>query len=138
MSNGHPSTKPPAKSGGAGRSEPLAGRAGDRFAGLRVAITGGTSGLGLALVRELLRLNARIAFVARRREGVERVMRECPSAHGIVGDVSVAQDSHAIALQILGAFGLLLLQSPLTYLAVYPPSITSSVPVTNFDASEAR
>ena len=45
------------------------------FAGLRVAITGGTSGLGLALVRELLNRWAQVAFVARRREGVERVVR---------------------------------------------------------------
>jgi len=44
------------------------------FAGLRVAITGGTSGLGLALVRELLKRGAQVAFVARRREGVNRVV----------------------------------------------------------------
>src|SRR5262245_25057892 len=35
------------------------------FAGLRVAVTGGTSGLGLALVRELVDRGARVAFVAR-------------------------------------------------------------------------
>ena len=39
----------------------------DPLAGLRVAITGGTSGLGLALVRELLGRGARVAFVARTR-----------------------------------------------------------------------
>ena len=33
------------------------------FHGLRVAITGGTSGLGLALVRELVNRGARVAFV---------------------------------------------------------------------------
>ena len=37
------------------------------FAGLRVAVTGGTSGLGLALVRELHARGARAAFVARTR-----------------------------------------------------------------------
>ena len=37
------------------------------LSGLRVAITGGTSGLGLALVRELLSRGARVAFVARTR-----------------------------------------------------------------------
>ena len=41
--------------------------------GLRVAITGGTSGLGLALVREFRRRGARVAFVARTRERVEQV-----------------------------------------------------------------
>jgi hypothetical protein len=43
----------------------------DPFANLRVAITGGTSGLGLALVRELLGRGAQVAFVARGRERVQ-------------------------------------------------------------------
>src|SRR5436309_13248172 len=74
-------------------------------AGLRVAITGGTSGLGLALVRRLLDGGADVAFVARRREGVERVRHERPQAHGIVGDVSRKEDIHPIAIQVLGALG---------------------------------
>jgi NAD(P)-dependent dehydrogenase (short-subunit alcohol dehydrogenase family) len=73
--------------------------------GLRVAITGGTSGLGLALVRELLDRGAHVAFVARNREGVERVARERPDAHGIVGDVSQKEDIYPIAIQVLGALG---------------------------------
>jgi NAD(P)-dependent dehydrogenase (short-subunit alcohol dehydrogenase family) len=77
----------------------------DEFCGLRVAITGGTSGLGLALVRELLIRGAQVAFVARRRDGVERVVREHPSAHGLVGDVSKKDDIHPIAIQILGVLG---------------------------------
>jgi len=73
--------------------------------GLRIAITGGTSGLGLALVRELLDRGARVAFVARNREGVERVARERPDAQGIVGDVSQKEDIYPIAIQLLGALG---------------------------------
>ena len=73
--------------------------------GLRIAITGGTSGLGLALVRELLDRGARVAFVARNREGVERVARERSDAHGIVGDVSRKEDIYPIAIQLLGALG---------------------------------
>src|SRR5256886_3995203 len=73
--------------------------------GLRVAVTGGTSGLGLALVRELLARGARVAFVARGRERVERVARERAGAHGIVGDVSAKDDIHPIAVQILGELG---------------------------------
>ena len=73
------------------------------FSGLRVAITGGTSGLGLALVHELLDRGAGVAFIARRREGVVRVMREHAGAHGIVGDVSKKDDIHPIAIQILAA-----------------------------------
>jgi len=75
------------------------------FAGIRVAVTGGTSGLGLALVRELLGRGAQVAFVARGRDGVERVAREHRAAHGIVGDVSKKHDIHPIAIQIVGALG---------------------------------
>ena len=72
---------------------------------LRVAITGGTSGLGLALVRELEARGAVVAFIARNREGVERVAHERPTAAGIVGDVSRKEDIHPIAIQVLGALG---------------------------------
>ena len=75
------------------------------FTCLRVAVTGGTSGLGLALVRELTDRYAQVAFVARRRAGVERVMREIEGAHGIVGDISKKEDIHPTAIQILGALG---------------------------------
>src|SRR6185295_4369362 len=77
----------------------------DPFSGLRVAITGGTSGLGLALVRELLSRGARVAFVARTRERVERVGRENPAAHGIVGDVSAKNDIYPMTIQITGELG---------------------------------
>jgi NAD(P)-dependent dehydrogenase (short-subunit alcohol dehydrogenase family) len=70
---------------------------------LRIAITGGTSGLGRGLVHELLDRGARVAFVARHRHDVERTMLDFPAAHGIVGDVSRKEDVHPIAIQILGA-----------------------------------
>jgi len=75
------------------------------FTGLRVAVTGGTSGLGLALVRELLGRGARVAFVARSRDRVERIAREHRGAHGIVGDVSLKEDIHPIAIQVIGELG---------------------------------
>src|ERR1700674_5001149 len=75
------------------------------LAGVRVAVTGGTSGLGLALVRELLDRGARVAFVARGRDRVDRVAREHPGAHGVVGDVSIQEDIHPIAIQIVGELG---------------------------------
>jgi NAD(P)-dependent dehydrogenase (short-subunit alcohol dehydrogenase family) len=73
--------------------------------GLRIAITGGTSGLGLALVGELLARGARVAFVARTRERIEGVARTHAGAHGIAGDVSRKEDIHPIALQITGTLG---------------------------------
>jgi NAD(P)-dependent dehydrogenase (short-subunit alcohol dehydrogenase family) len=75
------------------------------FDGLRVAVTGGTAGLGLALVRHLLDRGAHVAFVARRRDDVARVAAQHHRAHGIVGDVSRKEDIYPIALQIVGALG---------------------------------
>ena len=77
----------------------------DPVAGLRVAITGGTSGLGLALVRELVSRGAGVAFVARTRERVEQVARENSGAHGIVADVSKKEDIYPMAIQITGELG---------------------------------
>ena len=73
--------------------------------GVRVAITGGTSGLGLAMVGELMRRGARVAFVARTRERVDGVTRSHPGAFGIVGDVAAKGDIYPIALQVLGNLG---------------------------------
>jgi NAD(P)-dependent dehydrogenase (short-subunit alcohol dehydrogenase family) len=70
----------------------------------RVLITGGTSGLGFALVRELTSRGARVAFVARTAERVAAVARE-HDAHGIVGDVAQKNDIHRIALQATGLLG---------------------------------
>ena len=72
---------------------------------LRVAITGGTSGLGLALVREFLRRGAHVAFVARTRDRVEATASAHPGAYGIVGDVARKEDIYPMALQIIGNLG---------------------------------
>jgi NAD(P)-dependent dehydrogenase (short-subunit alcohol dehydrogenase family) len=74
------------------------------FAKLRVAVTGGTSGLGLALVRELLGRGARVAFVARGRERIEQVARQT-GAHGMIGDVSKKDEIYPLAMQIVGRLG---------------------------------
>jgi NAD(P)-dependent dehydrogenase (short-subunit alcohol dehydrogenase family) len=75
-----------------------------RFSGLRAAVTGGTSGLGLALLRALRAGGAEVAFVAREPERVRRVALET-GAHGIVGDVADKHGIHRIALQISGRLG---------------------------------
>ncbi len=77
----------------------------ERLDGVRIAITGGTSGLGLALVDELTRRGARVAFVARTRERVDEVARGHPLAYGIVGDVAKKDDIYPIALQITAGLG---------------------------------
>ena len=72
---------------------------------LRVAITGGTSGLGLALVEAFAARGDAVAFVARHADAVAKVARRVESSHGIVGDVSRKEDAHAIALQLGAALG---------------------------------
>ena len=72
--------------------------------GLRIAVTGGTSGLGLALVRQLCAEGAQVAFVARSTRGVERTAAETGAA-GIVGDIGRKYDIYPIALQITGDLG---------------------------------
>lgn len=73
--------------------------------GLRVAVTGGTSGLGLALVEALSERGARVAFVARTAEKVREVARRLPGTHGIAGDVSRKEETHPLALRITAALG---------------------------------
>ena len=72
---------------------------------LRVAVTGGTSGLGRALVRELTSRGAHVALVARTADAVQRVARELPNTHGIVGDVARKDDIYPLAMQITGELG---------------------------------
>jgi NAD(P)-dependent dehydrogenase (short-subunit alcohol dehydrogenase family) len=72
---------------------------------LRVAVTGGTSGLGLALVGQLHRAGACVAFVARGHQRVEAVRHRYPGTHGIVGDIAAKESIYPIALQILGELG---------------------------------
>jgi NAD(P)-dependent dehydrogenase (short-subunit alcohol dehydrogenase family) len=69
-----------------------------------VAVTGGTSGLGLALVRRLTAQGARVAFVARSAPAVERIANQT-GAHGIVGDIGRKDDIYPIALQMTGNLG---------------------------------
>jgi NAD(P)-dependent dehydrogenase (short-subunit alcohol dehydrogenase family) len=70
---------------------------------LRVAVTGGTSGLGRALVEAFAARGDAVAFVARDGARVRAVAAAVPGSHGIVGDVAGKDDEHAIALQVGGA-----------------------------------
>jgi NAD(P)-dependent dehydrogenase (short-subunit alcohol dehydrogenase family) len=68
-------------------------------------VTGGTAGLGLALVRALQTHGVHVAFVARTTSRVEAVEHDLPGAQGIVGDLASQEDIHRIALQALGRLG---------------------------------
>ncbi|AVA24794.1 SDR family oxidoreductase [Rhizobium sp. NXC24] len=72
--------------------------------GFRVAITGGTSGLGLALVRQLAAKGARVAFVARTAANVERIAAET-GAHGIMADIGKKDDIYSAAMQVTASLG---------------------------------
>jgi NAD(P)-dependent dehydrogenase (short-subunit alcohol dehydrogenase family) len=73
--------------------------------GVRVALTGGTSGLGLALLDELLARGARVAFIARDSRRVGEVAANRSRAAGLVGDVSCKDDIYPLAMQISGLLG---------------------------------
>jgi NAD(P)-dependent dehydrogenase (short-subunit alcohol dehydrogenase family) len=73
--------------------------------GLRIGLTGGTSGLGLALLQGLHAQGAQVAFVARQARMVAATARALPGSHGIVGDVSRKDEIHALALQMTGTLG---------------------------------
>jgi NAD(P)-dependent dehydrogenase (short-subunit alcohol dehydrogenase family) len=72
---------------------------------LRVAITGGTSGLGLALLRQLADAGASVAFVARDPARVARIAGDLPGTHGFAGDVAKKDDIHPLATAVAGALG---------------------------------
>jgi NAD(P)-dependent dehydrogenase (short-subunit alcohol dehydrogenase family) len=78
---------------------------GRQLNGLRVAVTGGTSGLGLALVREFASAGASVAFVARDRKKIDKTLTDIPGTHGIAGDVSRKEDIYPIAVEITGELG---------------------------------
>ena len=75
------------------------------FNGLRVAVTGGTAGLGLALVKALRERGADVAFVARTVQRVGEVAGSLPGTHGIAGDVTQKNETHSMALRVTAALG---------------------------------
>ena len=77
----------------------------DPLAGKRVVVTGGTSGLGLALVRAAHRRGARVGFVARTAQRVDALERELPGTVGVAGDVVDKSAIHRVALQLTGRLG---------------------------------
>lgn len=75
------------------------------FRGLRAIVTGGTAGLGRALVEALHARGATVGFLARDVERVAALERALPGSIGVAGDVSQKDHIHPIALQLLGRLG---------------------------------
>ncbi|WP_118180648.1 SDR family oxidoreductase [Paraburkholderia phosphatilytica] len=75
------------------------------LSGVRVAITGGTSGLGLALVDALRERGAKVAFIARTAARVAQVSATRADVAGIVGDIADKDAIYPLALQIAGLLG---------------------------------
>ncbi len=105
---------------------------------LRVAITGGTSGLGLALVEQLAASGARVAFVARDAQRVAHITRRIPGTHGLVGDVSQKADTYPLALQITAALdGLDVLINNASHLGPTPLALLADTECEDFETAIA-
>lgn len=105
---------------------------------LRVAITGGTSGLGLALVKQLHASGAQVAFVARHAALVAEVARAHPGTHGLVGDVSRQADIYPLALQITAALdGLDVLINNASHLGPTPLALLADTECEDLEAALA-
>src|SRR4051812_33110505 len=64
---------------------------------LKILITGGTSGLGLALVNELLSRGAQVATFARNQKGLMALKEGHPNLIAFTADVSKKEEIHRIA-----------------------------------------
>src|SRR5687767_2341453 len=62
--------------------------------GKRALVTGGTKGIGLAIVNELVALDAEVFLIARNEEQVSALVKDLKAgggiAHGLAGDLSNA------------------------------------------------
>jgi NAD(P)-dependent dehydrogenase (short-subunit alcohol dehydrogenase family) len=104
------------------------------LADLRVAITGGTSGLGRALVDAFAAQGAQVAFIARDAARVAAVAKEVKGTHGIVGDVARKDDIHPLALQVTGALGGLdVLVNNASTLGPVPLALLADTPCEDFE-----
>jgi uncharacterized oxidoreductase len=76
-----------------------------RESGQVVLITGGTSGIGLALAEAFMRRGAHVAVCGRSTAALERFSREHPGAWAIRADVTDAQARSAMLDEVADRFG---------------------------------
>ena len=67
---------------------------------MRVLITGGTSGIGKALVITFLRRNARVAICGRHRESLEKVREKHPEIRAYKADITVRDEIVCLKAQL--------------------------------------
>jgi short-subunit dehydrogenase len=70
-----------------------------------VLITGASSGIGAALARAYDRRGARLALLARRKDKLTALARECGNATAIACDVDIDESVEAAFREALGVFG---------------------------------
>ncbi len=81
------------------------------FEGQLVLVTGGSSGIGLALARQLSSAGARVWLLARRQEGLERAIHSLASVNGnkpgmLSADVTDAKQAEAAVKRLTDQAGL--------------------------------
>lgn len=75
------------------------------WSGKKVLITGGTSGLGKALAKEILSKGGQVAVVARNVLGLSSLRTEEPQIIAIQGDISIQDEIHRIHAETLEKLG---------------------------------
>lgn len=75
------------------------------LANKRVLVTGGSSGIGLALARALIAQGAAVVITGRRRSVLDEALRTLGSAQGVCADVGTAEGRAATLDKTLDALG---------------------------------
>ena len=75
------------------------------FKNKKVVVTGGTSGLGQALVTQLHELGAQVAAIARSADNMQKLTARLPAVLGIQGDISKKEDIYPMAGEIQSRLG---------------------------------
>ncbi|NUT92284.1 MAG: glucose 1-dehydrogenase [Saccharothrix sp.] len=75
----------------------------NRFDGKTALVTGGTSGMGLAVARRLVAEGARVVITGRDKANLDAAL--APGVHGVAGDVSSSADLDALVDDICSRFG---------------------------------
>ena len=75
------------------------------LSGKRVLVSGGTTGIGRALVDKLVELNAKVATFGRGEEELAKLREERPEALAMQGDVSDEASVRRIVTQTISEFG---------------------------------